>query len=96
MIVLTGAPGCAQCTMVENIVKKLGYDYEKVDITENQEYYDLVISSENRMPAAVLVMSSKLGMLSPKEALLDRYIVSPQTPAKIPQIKQFLEDNHAY
>lgn len=81
-IILTGAPGCTYCTMLEKIVSKLTTDFRKVDVTEDTEYLEKVQAGGNKMPACIFVGNA-------------RYTVSPTTPAKIPQVKAWLEEQGA-
>lgn len=79
MVVVTGSPNCTYCTMLEVVVAKLVPEFTKVDITENPEYFSKVKEGGNKMPACIFVGDA-------------RYIVSNTTPAKIPNVKKWLEE----
>lgn len=64
--------------MLENTLKKITDNYVKVDITTDVHMFTKVKEGGNTMPACLFYGDN-------------RYIVSAQTPAKVPNIKGWLE-----
>lgn len=82
MVIVTGAPGCNFCVMLEKIVQKTGVEYEKVDISQDDEWMEKVKAGGNRMPACIFVGDS-------------RYVVGKDSPAKVPQVSAWLKSEGA-
>lgn len=78
-VVLTGKPDCAFCKLLERIVSRLSVDFEKIDITDNPEYMAKVKEGGNTMPACIFVGDN-------------RYVVSADTPAKVPQVQAWMKE----
>lgn len=78
-LILTGKPNCSYCVQLENAVKKITDLYDKVDISlpQNSELLEIVMKGGNRTPATLIFGDN-------------RYIVSKETPAKVPQVHEWL------
>ena len=79
MITITGKSNCPMCVNLENAVKKTGVEYQKVDLESDPDYMIKVMEGGNRTPACIFVGK-------------ERYVVSEKTPAKVPQIIQWLKE----
>ena len=80
MIILTGRPNCSYCIQLENTLKKLELPYNKLDLLleENAKYLAMIREGGYTMPATLIVDG-------------EIYRVSPEQPAKIAQVKAWLE-----
>ncbi len=81
-IIVTGAPGCSQCVMLEKIVGRITKEFTKVDITQDEGAHAKVTAGGNRMSACILFGD-------------ERYVVTPTTPAKVPQVRTWLQEKGA-
>ena len=80
-VVLTGKPGCSLCQQLENVVKKIGVEYTKVDLMTlgGAEAFSFLMEKGVRSPANIIVGQSI-------------FTVSEANPAKIPQVLEFLKE----
>lgn len=78
-VVLTGKPACIYCDMLAKVVDKLGVEFTKVNLMEDEEMLAKAKEGGNTMPACIFVGDA-------------RFAVSAATPAKPAVVKAWLEE----
>jgi glutaredoxin-like protein NrdH len=54
-VTVYGKPNCVQCAATERTLIKQGITFNKIDITEDQDAYDYVVSLGHRSAPVVVV-----------------------------------------
>lgn len=78
-VVLTGKPNCQYCDFLAKVMEKLGVEFTKVNLMEDEAWLAKAKEGGNTMPACIFVGDA-------------RYAVSTATPAKPTFIKAWLEE----
>lgn len=76
-------PGCVQCTATFKALDKNGVNYEKVDVTENAEAHDYVMSLGYLQVPVVVTPAGHFGGFRPDriKALTNGAILAPDATA---------------
>ena len=54
-VTLYGKPNCVQCTATERALKTAGIDFDKIDVTQDEQAYDYVVGLGYQAAPVVVV-----------------------------------------